>query len=53
MPAESGDSYGSAAGAPAEIAIKTWNVLNGLGNMAFAYSFSFVLVEIEVSALKH
>lgn len=48
-PTETGHSTGSAAGAPATVADKTWNVLNGLGSMAFAYSFSFVLVEIQVS----
>jgi len=46
--AENGHSTGSAAGAMATTADKTWNVLNGLGSMAFAYSFSFVLVEIQV-----
>ena len=45
---ESGHSTGSAGGASATMADKTWNVLNGLGSMAFAYSFSFVLVEIQV-----
>ncbi|DBA70321.1 TPA: hypothetical protein ACH3X2_011743 [Trebouxia sp. C0005] len=44
---ESGHSTGFAAGATATTADKTWNVLNGLGSMAFAYSFSFVLVEIQ------
>jgi len=48
LPTESGHSTGSAAGATASMADKTWNVLNGLGSMAFAYSFSFVLVEIQV-----
>ena len=46
---ETGHSTGTVAGAPATVADKTWNVLNGLGSMAFAYSFSFVLVEIQVS----
>jgi hypothetical protein len=27
---------------------KTWNVFNGLGDMAFAYSFSLILIEIQV-----
>ena len=27
---------------------KTWNVFTALGNVAFAYSFSMILIEIEV-----
>ncbi len=27
---------------------KTWNVFNALGDMAFAYSFSLILIEIQV-----
>lgn len=30
---------------------KVWDVLNGLGSFAFAYSFSQILVEIAVSSL--
>lgn len=44
---ESGHSTGSVKGYDAVIAHKTWDILNGLGTMAFAYSFSFVLVEIQ------
>ena len=46
--AEDGHSTGSVKGYPASTAQKTWDILNGLGTMAFAYSFSFVLVEIQV-----
>ncbi|KAL3149470.1 hypothetical protein ABBQ32_002254 [Trebouxia sp. C0010 RCD-2024] len=44
---EDGHSTGSIKGYSASTAQKTWDVLNGLGTMAFAYSFSFVLVEIQ------
>ena len=30
---------------------KVWDVLNGLGDFAFAYSFSYILLEITVSLL--
>lgn len=39
--------HGSLSGTPeTPQAYKVWNVLNGLGDMAFAYSFSFILLEI-------
>ena len=28
---------------------KIWNILTAMGNMAFAYAFSMVLIEIQVS----
>lgn len=46
--AESGHSTGSVKGYTEVTSHKVWDVLNGLGTMAFAYSFSFVLVEIQV-----
>lgn len=27
---------------------KTWNIMTAMGNMAFAYAFSMVLIEIQV-----
>jgi len=48
--AEHHADHGSLAGTPeTPQAYKVWNVLNGLGDMAFAYSFSFILLEITVS----
>ena len=37
--------------APDPRAYKVWDVLNGLGDFAFAYSFSYILLEITVSSL--
>jgi hypothetical protein len=55
--AEGGYSHGSISGTSIgdpslagynTRAQKTWNVFNGLGDMAFAYSFSLILIEIQV-----
>ena len=48
--AESGHSTGSVKGYSEQTPYKVWDILNGLGTMAFAYSFSFVLVEIQVGS---
>ena len=45
-------SYGSIGGTAAGTAIKTWNVLNAFGTIAFAYdSISVVLLEVQVCHL--
>lgn len=54
-----GYGYGSVGGVPIGVAtptsplsisrpLKVWNVLTALGNMAFAYSYSMILIEIQV-----
>ena len=49
MCAETHSDHGSLKGTPEDVmAYKVWDVLNGLGGMAFAYSFSFILLEISV-----
>ena len=51
---DTGFGRGSLTGysvSPDPRAYKVWDVLNGLGSFAFAYSFSNILVEISVSAL--
>ncbi|KAL2620996.1 hypothetical protein R1flu_001201 [Riccia fluitans] len=49
--AEGGHSYGSLSGVKigtdVSEAQKVWDVFSALGNMAFAYSFSMILIEIE------
>ena len=47
--AEKGHMTGSIAGRTDAPASKTWAVLAGLGSIAFAYEFSVVLVEIQVT----
>lgn len=50
MSAEKHADHGSLKGDTEDVmAYKVWDVLNGLGGMAFAYSFSFILLEISVS----
>ena len=47
---DTGYGHGSLKGYSEDVhAYKVWDVLNGLGDMAFAYSFSFILLEISVS----
>ncbi|KAG6541561.1 hypothetical protein Mapa_017083 [Marchantia paleacea] len=49
--AEGGHSYGSVSGVKIGTDVteaqKVWNIFAALGNMAFAYSFSMILIEIE------
>lgn len=45
-------SYGSIGGTAAGTAVRTWNVLNAFGTIAFAYdSISVVLLEVQVRHL--
>ncbi len=47
--AESGHSFGSLGGRQEAPVNKIWAILTGLGSFAFAYEFSIVLIEIQVS----
>ena len=47
--AESGHSFGSLGGRQEAPVNKVWAILTGLGSFAFAYEFSTVLLEIQVS----
>ena len=40
---------GVVVGLDVTLSKKIWNILTALGNMAFAYAFSMVLIEIQVS----
>jgi len=45
-----GSFKGAAVGEIFKDVDKTWNVFQALGNVAFAYSFSMILIEIQVSS---
>ncbi len=47
--AESGHSFGSLGGRQEAPVAKIWAILTGIGSLAFAYEFSIVLLEIQVS----
>ncbi len=47
--AESGHSFGSLGGRQEAPVNKVWAILTGVGSFAFAYDFSIVLLEIQVS----
>ena len=47
--AEPGHSTGSIGGLESSVATKTWDTLTGIGSIAFAFEFSAVLVEVQVS----
>ncbi|KAL6766799.1 hypothetical protein ACKKBG_A37395 [Auxenochlorella protothecoides x Auxenochlorella symbiontica] len=42
-----GNTYGTVGGQPLEPAAKAFGVLNALGSIVFAYSFSMILIEIQ------
>ena len=48
MLAERGHPTGSIMGTEASPAGKVWNVLNGLGSMAFAVQFGIMTLEVQV-----
>ncbi len=50
--AESGHSFGSLGGRQEAPVNKIWAILTGLGSLAFAYEFSIVLLEIQVSEVQ-
>ena len=49
LSAESGHSFGSLGGRQEAPVAKLWAILTGIGSLAFAYEFSIVLLEIQVS----
>lgn len=46
-----GNTHGTIDGRSASAADKTFGMFNALGAIVFAFSFSFVLIEIQVSGL--
>ena len=52
LSAESGHSFGSWGGRQEAPVAKMWAVLTGIGSFAFAYEFSVVLLEIQVSEVQ-
>lgn len=50
--AESNHSFGSLGGRQEASVTKIWAILTGLGGIAFAYDFTTVLLEIQVSAAR-
>lgn len=43
-----GNAHGTLGGIPADPATKVFNVCNSLGSVLFAFSFSQILIEIQV-----
>ena len=52
LSAESGHSFGSLGGRQEAPVAKIWAILTGIGSLAFAYEFSIVLLEIQVSEVQ-